>query len=222
MCTCGCGSDCPNCGCEYGCWGVCDDGVCDLSACCEKPPATCGCCLTWDSNTACCLNDTYYITFQVSGLAEQYFYVNSDGEQVPYTQGYIEFQFENCVSIYPQSAISTDDCIFNFMVYWNQYQLQLVGYNSGNQFISSCSTLTTSKPGSTFLNVTTTFNGVDGCCSNINYAEHSYFWPEECILTPWTLNDSNPPSGYAFTSYALVNCDSTFPLYDLGTCMNPV
>lgn len=214
MCTCGCGGDCPNCGCEYNCWGTCDDG-CWLQACCTKPPPTCGCCLTWDDNTACCLNATYYITFPVGDLG--YYYVNSDGEQVLYTQGYIEFQFENCVSIYPQSAISTDDTIYNFMIYWNQCQLTSAGYTSGNQFISKCSSVTNDNPGSTYLNVTTTFNGI--YCSNINKAENCYFWPEECLLTPWTLDASNPPSGCAFTSYCLTDCDSTFPSYAAGTCM---
>jgi hypothetical protein len=216
MCTCGCGGNCPNCGCKYNCWGVCSDGDCWASACCDEPPPTCGCCLTWNSSDASCLNDTYYITFPVSNAG--YYIVN--GEQVNYTQGYIVFQFEDCISCTSDSSVTTDEGIFNFMVWWNQCMIGEVGYNTGDDFTAVCSSLTKTDPGSTFLNVTATYNG-GNCCSNINYAKNCYFWPEEVdgTITPWTETNTQTPSGLAFSSYCLPDCDFTYPLYTVGTCM---
>jgi hypothetical protein len=177
--------------------------------------------MTWDNNTESCLDDTYYVTFPIQApWSTGYYYVNSDGVQVEYTQGYLEFQFENCIA--PNTTASnTDQCIINFMSYWNQCQLTQVGYTSGNDFFNNCSSITKDNPGSTYLNVTTTFNGVNGCCSNINYAEHCYFWPEELLYVgSWTFDDIGTPSGAAFTSYCVDNCDFTYPSYVGGTCMN--
>ena len=207
-----------NCGCKCNCWGVvCDSGM--PTCCCDDPPVTCGCCLTWDSSDASCLNNTYYITFPVTNTG--CYYVNSDGEQVPYTQGYIVIQFQDCISCTSGSGVSTDQGIFDFMVWWNQCQLISVGFQSGNDFTAVCSSLTTTDPGSTFLNVTATFNGGSLCCSNINYATNCYFWPEEVDgnVTEWTRENSCTPSGLAFSSYCLDNCDYAYPLYTAGTCM---
>jgi hypothetical protein len=212
-----CGGDCPcdgsGCGgCEYGCWGAMSDGKCVWPGCCDKPPPTCGCCLTWDSSDASCLNDTYYITFPIN---EAIFYNN-----INYTQGYIVFTFENCLSCTSGSAISTKQGIYNFMVWWYQCMIIQAGYSSGNEFTSACSSLTTTKPDSSFLNISEYYNG-GNCCDNINYAEHCYFWPEEVdgTITNWTGTNPSNPSGLAFTSYCLDNCDFVYPLYTPGTCM---
>jgi hypothetical protein len=177
--------------------------------------------MTWDDQDACCLNGNYYITFPLTNTG--LYYVNSDGEQVLYTQGYIVFQFINCISCTAGEGVSTDQGIFDFMVWWNQCQLISVGFQSGNDFTAVCSKLTTTNPGSTSLNVTVTFNGGPNCCSNINNATNCYFWPLEVDgnITEWTENSiSLNPSGFAFTSYCSVgSCDFAYPLYTAGTCM---
>lgn len=215
--TCYC-QGCHNCGCKYNCDGV----VCDSTfptCCCSKPPSQCGCCMTWDDQQASCINGTYYITFPVNN-ASDYYIVN--GEQVLYTQGYIVFQMINCIACTSVSGVSINQGIFNFMVWWNQCMLIQAGFNSGNDFTAVCSNLTTTNPGSTFLNVTATYNGQPNCCSNSNLAENCYYWPAEVDgnVTEWTADNACTPSGLAFTSYCSVgSCNFSYPLYTAGTCM---
>jgi hypothetical protein len=227
-----CGGECPcdgsGCGgCEYGCWGAMDGSTCVAKACCDKPSPTCGCCEDiLDGET--CLNDTYYITFPINTV------IVYNG--INYTQCYISFQFENCLSCPSPGGVSTDDGIFNFMVWWYQCTIIDSGYNSGKDFISACSSLTKTKPDNSFLNVNGYYNGSTGCCNNITYAEHSFFWPEEVdsSVTNWKygwppdLNGTETsteavyatPSGLAFTSYCLDNCTIKYPSYASGSCMS--
>jgi hypothetical protein len=138
------------CGCECGCWGVCDNGHCYDNACYVCPLPTCGCGQTLSTGEVC-LNQSYYLVAINTQTGIQQFF---------------QFIFGYCIltTLTGTTFSSPNDCIQQWM--W-------LYFNLDGSYLWEPLYLTTTFPSGL---TTATTDGLGNPVTGYGYAENAFLW----------------------------------------------